>query len=165
MSVHKPISMVDASALRAQHHEWLGLVLTRFAQAEQSLGRLCIALELPVQNGPLTSLEQLQAMLARMDHPRCKALNNRIVRWKSLCPTRHLLAHATLHILTDEADRTIVITRHLPRDRNDVTPDRMWLPDEMAELLRQVTSDGRSVTDQVSNILSDKRLLVQLKRV
>jgi hypothetical protein len=66
-----------------------------------------------------------------------------------------LLAHATLCCLVDAAGREIVVTRHLPRDKDDVTPDRMWTPDEREELLRGATGDSRSIADHVSNILGD----------
>lgn len=76
---------------------------------------------------------------------------------------RHLLAHATLHCLIDGTGREIVVTRHLPRDKDDVTPDRMWTPEEREELLRQATSDSRSISDQVRNILADPSGVTRLR--
>jgi hypothetical protein len=76
---------------------------------------------------------------------------------------RHLLAHATLHCLIDGSGREIVITRTLPRDKEDVTPDRMWTPEEREDLLRQATNDGRSIADQVKNILADQACIARLR--
>jgi hypothetical protein len=76
---------------------------------------------------------------------------------------RHLLAHATHHCLIDSAGRDIVVTRTLPRDKDDATPDRMWSPEEREDLLRQATNDSRSIADQVRNILADPATLGRLR--
>lgn len=144
--------------------EWAGRVLSHFASAEQAIGRLSLALDLPIEKGALSNLADLRNRLVAAEDRHCSALNNRIARWMSHRPVRHLLAHATIHQLTDQAGRDVVITRHLPRDRVDVTPDRMWTSEEREELLRQATSDSRSISDQVSNLLSDKALVAKLKR-
>ena len=144
-------------------YEWLARVLTNFALAEQSLGRLCRSLDLEITNGSLSKLSELRRKLAAAGDRRCTALDNRVSRWAGNRPIRHLLAHATLHCSRDPAGREIVVTRHLPRDRSDVTPDRMWLPDEREEILRQAANDGRSITDLVRNILSDTRVLDLLR--
>jgi hypothetical protein len=73
------------------------------------------------------------------------------------------LAHATLTELIDGGGRVIVVTRTLPRDKEDVTPDRMWTPEEREKLLREATNDGRSIADQVRNILADPASVGRLR--
>jgi hypothetical protein len=90
-------------------------------------------------------------------------LDSRIARWSAYRSMRHLLAHATLLCLVDASGREIIITRTLPRDKDDVTPDRMWTPEEREELLRQATNDGRSIADQVRNILADPATIARLR--
>jgi len=159
---------VDVRQLPAQSnsrcpYEWIGRVLTNFAMAEQAIGRLCLGLGLQIEKGSLSSLADLRHRLASSGNKRCRLLEGRIARWSANRPIRHLLAHATLHCLIDGAGQEIVITRHLPRDKDDVTPDRMWTPDEREEMLRSATADSRSITDQVSNILADPAALRLLR--
>jgi hypothetical protein len=142
---------------------WCARVLTSFAEAEQALGRLCLALGLSIESGSLSNLAQLRDRLERAEGRRYKLLIRRLDRWSANRPYRNLLAHATLHTLADKQGRQIVVTRHLPRDTNDVTPDRMWTEAERTELLREATSDGRSIADLVRNILDDAQLLKVLR--
>ncbi|ANY19052.1 hypothetical protein A6F68_00517 [Tsuneonella dongtanensis] len=144
-------------------YEWLARVLTNFAVAEQALGKLCAGLDLPIASGPLSSLNEARRKLVAAGEKRFTLLDNRITRWSSYRAMRHLLAHATLVELIDGAGRPMLITRTLPRDRDDVTPDRLWTLDEREELLRQATNDGRSIADQVRNILADPSSVVRLR--
>lgn len=143
---------------------WLGSVLTHFATAERAIGQLCLALDLPVEKGPLSSLKQLRERLARTNDKRCQTLLKRIERWCSLRPLRHLLAHATVMAVHDSAGKRFILTRHLPLDRYDVTPDRLWTEEECRELLRVATNDGRSIADQIRNLTQQPALLVELKK-
>ncbi len=158
---------VDASAVQQvalEPFDWLGRVLTHFAIAERAIGQLCIALDLPVENGPLSSLAALTARLQGTADKRCQALLRRIERWRAFRPLRHLLAHATIMIVHDAAGHRFFVTRHLPLDRHDVTPDRLWTEDECRELLRIATNDGRSIADQVRNILRQAALMAELRK-
>ena len=146
------------------HYAWIGRVLTNFALAEQAIGNLCFRLDLPVTNGSLTSIGELRVRLQRSPDRKCHALDKRIARWNANRPFRHLLAHATVRCLTDELGSQIVVTRHLPRDASDVTPDRAWTCEERRELLRQATSDGRSIHDHVAGLLADPLRLGMLSR-
>ena len=144
-------------------HNWMGLVLDHFARAEQAIGRLSVALELPISNGSLSSLNELRKRLCSVGDRKTKALESRIARWSSNRPFRHLLAHATVTTLFDATGRPVIVTRHLPRDANDVTPDRLWLPEDQKELLRQAANDSRSICDQVRNLLADHVALGKLR--
>lgn len=144
--------------------EWLAKVLTSFAKAEQAIGRLSLSIDLPIQNGPLGSINALRARLTRSDQRLCLSLEKRIARWQSLRPLRHLLAHATVRILYDAERRPILVTRHLPLDKIDTTPDRLWEVEDRIELLRVATSDGRSIHDQVANLLSKPDILKYLRK-
>ncbi|WP_432201528.1 hypothetical protein ACRAQ7_04980 [Erythrobacter sp. W53] len=124
---------------------------------------LSIEVDLPIEKGALSNLAELQKRLVNVDDRRCKALNNRIKRWSSHRPLRHLLAHATLIELTDNSGEPVVVTRHLPRDKDDVTPDRLWSLAEQAEVLRQASSDSRSIADQVRNLTTDSALMAKLR--
>ncbi|AUX68637.1 hypothetical protein CHX26_03140 [Porphyrobacter sp. HT-58-2] len=62
--------------------DWLGRVLAHFATAERAIGQLCIALELPVEKGPLSNLQNLCGILARSSDKRCQTLLKRIERWR-----------------------------------------------------------------------------------
>ncbi|WP_150125005.1 hypothetical protein [Tsuneonella mangrovi] len=137
--------------------------MTNFAIAEQALGKLCHGLQLPITGGPLSSLNELRRRLVSSENKRFLALERRIARWSSYRSMRHLLAHATLHCLIDSSGREIVVTRTLPRDKDDVTPDRMWTPEEREELLRQATNDSRSIADQVANIVADASSIARLR--
>jgi len=143
--------------------EWLAHVLINFAVGEQAIGTLCLELKLPIEKGSLSSLADLRRRLAAAGESRCNALNLRIQRWSDNRPQRHLLAHATIQCLTDSAGRLVVVTRHLPREKDDVTPDKAWTTDERQEILRQATNDGRSIADQVRNIISDRQLINKLR--
>ena len=143
---------------------WLGCVLTHFATAERAIGQLCLTLDFPVEKGPLSSLQQLCARLARSSDKRCQTLLKRIERWRSFRPLRHLLAHATVMVVHDSAGKRFILTRHLPLDRYDVTPDRLWTEEECRELLRVATNDGRSISDQIRNLIQQPALLAELKK-
>lgn len=78
---------------------------------------------------------------------------------------RHLLAHATLIVLYDADRQPVLVTRHLPRDKADVTPDRIWPVAEQRELLRQVSNNSRSICDLVRNLLADSAALARLKQL
>ena len=136
-------------------HTWMGLVLDHFARGEQALGQLSLSLGLCVSNGSLGSLNELRNRLRNSDNRKAKLLDKRIERWSQNRPFRHLLAHATITTLFDAGGGAFVITRHLPRDQNDVTPDRMWSEDDRKKLLRQASSDSRSIADHVRNLLAD----------
>lgn len=142
-------------------YECVGRVLSHFACAEQAIGRLCVCLEIPIDRGALSNLADLRQRLVKVEDRHCAALNNRITRWISYRPVRHLLAHATLHQLTDQAGRDVLVERHLPRDESDASPDRMWSGEERDALLRMATSDSRSIADQVSNLLLNKALIAK----
>lgn len=157
--------LVSRERTERSPHEWLGLVLTHFASAEQAIGRLCIHVDLPIEKGSLSSLADLRRRLTEVENKRCNTLSNRIDRWCSHRPLRHLLAHSTIHELHNSAGELVIVTRHLPRDKDDVTPDRLWTQAERQELLRQATNDSRSIADQIRNILADSNLVHALKSV
>ena len=144
--------------------DWLGRVLTQFAVAERAIGQLCIALDLPIDKGPLSSLQTLCNRLCRSSDKRCQTLLKRIERWRSFRPLRHLLAHASIMVVHDNAGNGFLLTRHLPLDRYDVTPDRLWTLDECQQLLKVASSDGRSITDQIRNLMQTPALMTALKQ-
>lgn len=144
--------------------DWLGRVLTQFAVAERAIGQLCIALDLPIDKGPLSSLQTLCNRLYRSSDKRCQTLLKRIERWRSFRPLRHLLAHASIMVVHDNAGNSFLLTRHLPLDRYDVTPDRLWTRDECQQLLKVASSDGRSITDQIRNLMQTPALMSALKQ-
>lgn len=158
-----PVSADPPSPIPIEPFDWLGRVLTHFAVAERAIGQLCMALELPVEKGPLSSLQVLCNRLARISDKRCQTLLKRIERWRSLRPLRHLLAHASLLVVHDGAGNRFLLTRHLPLDRYDVTPDRLWTEDECRELLRVATNDGRSIADQIRNLMQNTATMIELK--
>jgi hypothetical protein len=164
MSESLPIHQTSANDDLAVAHQWLAQVLTNFAKAEQAIGRLCIGVSLPIKNGPLGSVNELRNRLRRAEDRRCKNLEKRIERWQSLRPVRHVLAHATVRVLFDESRNAVIVTRHLPRDEDDVTPDRIWSAEESLEVLRIASNDGRSIHDQVQNLLNDKMVIAQLRK-
>ena len=145
-------------------HAWMGLVLDNFAKGEQAVGRLSSALGLPIANGSLGSLKELRNRLSSSDNPAARALEKRIARWIKNRPYRHLLAHATITTLYDAGGHPVLVTRHLPLDETDVTPDRIWSLEEQNELLRQASNDGRSICDHVRNLLSDPVALRALSK-
>ncbi len=145
-------------------HRWMGLVLDHFARAEQALGKLTIALDLPITNGSLTSLAELRRRLAQSDIAKSRLLEKRIARWSDNRPVRHLLAHATVTTLFDTDHAPVYGTRHLPRDRSDVTSDRVWTNAECREVLRQVSNDSRSICDQVRNLLASPANLEKVRK-
>ncbi len=140
--INKPAPQPDI----ADAQRWLAQVLSNFAKAEQAIGELCLALDLPIKNGALTSIAELRKRLSHSENRRCKSLDRRIARWKSLRPIRHMLAHATLRVLFDEDQSPVCVTRHLPLDKNDVSPDRVWSDQERFEVLKAVSNDGRSIS-------------------
>ena len=161
MSLHENIeSKVEGEI---EPHKWMGLVLDHFARAEQALGRLSVALGLPIANGSLSSLNEVRNRLQKVGSAKCKALDKRIERWSRNRHFRHLLAHATVTTLFDATGRMVIVTRHLPRDDKDVTPDRLWTQEEQKELLRQASNDSRSICDQVRNLTSDLAHLKTLR--
>lgn len=163
MSETIPVIVSAAKEELATAYQWLAQVLTSFARAEQAIGQLCLRVGLPIKNGPLGSVTDLRNRLHRMEDRRCKNLEKRIARWQTLRPVRHVLAHATLFVLFDEERNPVIVTRHLPRDEDDITPDRVWLPSESKEILRVANSDGRSIQDQIKNLLDDNKVIEKLR--
>ncbi|WP_086618189.1 hypothetical protein [Erythrobacter tepidarius] len=163
MSAQLPVIPAPTALMPIEPFDWLGRVLTHFATAERAIGQLCIALDLPVDKGPLSRLQELCDILARSSDRRSQALLRRIERWRSLRPLRHLLAHASIMTVHDVAGNRFIVTRHLPLDRYDVTPDRLWTEAECRELLRVANNDGRSIADQIRNLLQNRTVLAQLK--
>lgn len=158
------ISEIEAApATSIDAYTWIGQVLTSFAIAEQALGTLSLAAGLPITNGSLSSLAILRERVRNTGSAKLSAFDNRIERWCRNRSIRHLLAHATVTVLHDLAGREVFVTRHLPRDADDVTPDRMWPPDERREVLRQALADGRSIRDRVEAMLLDQALLAKLR--
>lgn len=164
MSILLPVEADHATASPIEPFDWLGRVLAHFATAERAIGQLCIALDLPVEKGPLSSLQQLCNRLTRSNDKRSHALLKRIERWRSFRPLRHLLAHASVLVVHDSADNRFILTRHLPLDRYDVTPDRLWTQEECKELLRVASNDGRSIADQIRNLMQNSALMTELKK-
>lgn len=164
MSEQLSVIAPAAVSLPIEPFDWLGRVLAHFATAERAIGQLCIETHLPVEKGPLSSLQQLCARLERSKDKRCRALLNRIERWRSFRPLRHLLAHASVMVVHDSAGNRFILTRHLPLDRYDVTPDRLWTHQECKELLRVASNDGRSIADQIRNVMQDSVLMAELKK-
>jgi hypothetical protein len=142
---------------------WLASVLTRYAEAEQALGRLSVSMGLPTRNGSLESLEAIRMQLEAHEDRPCRLLAIRIQRWSANRPYRHLLAHGTLKVLADEDGRCVVAIRHLPKDARDVTPDRIWSDEERQALLHEVTRDSRSICDLVRNLLAESSLIAGLR--
>ena len=164
MSELLPVTINASSLAPIEPFNWLGCVLTHFATAERAIGQLCLSLDFPVEKGPLSSLQQLCTRLSRSNDKRCQTLLKRIERWRSLRPLRHLLAHATVMVVHDGTGKRFILTRHLPLDRYDVTPDRLWTEEECRELLRVATNDGRSIADQIRNLIQHPALLADLKK-
>lgn len=165
MSLEAPV--VAAATIKTPTDEayiWLAQTLAHFAEAEQALGRLAVALGFSIENGSLGSLAGLRERLRKHQSKTCKQLEKRIVRWLANRPHRHLLAHATITLLTGEDGTLFVNTRHLPRDESDVTPDRVWSPAEREDLRKNAAKDGRSICDLVRNIVSNGTLMNELKR-
>ncbi len=159
-----PIPATGTQPPTLEPFDWLGRVLTQFAIGERAIGQLCLALDLPVEKGPLSSLQIVCNRLARNSDKRCQSLVKRIERWRSLRPLRHLLAHASLMEVHDGAGNRYFLTRHLPLDRYDVTPDRLWAETECRELLRVATNDGRSIADQIRNLVQNTAVMAELKK-
>lgn len=165
MSILLAVDVEPATAIPVEPYDWLGRVLAHFATAERPIGQLCIALDLPVEKGPLSNLQQLCNRLTRSSDKRHQALLKRIERWRSFRPLRHLLAHASVLVVHDAAGKRYILTRHLPLDRYDVTPDRLWTQEECKELLRVASNDGRSIADQIRNLMQNTVLLAELKKL
>ena len=163
MSFEGPPLVVPQRDDAAEALEWLARVLTNFAKAEQAIGELCFAMNLPIKNGLLEKLNEAINRLDKTGERRCQNLAKRIVAWRSRRPERHLLAHATVVVVYDENYEPLVVTRHLPLEKDDVTPDRIWSEAERSELLRLVINDGRSIADQVQNILKESALVARLR--
>lgn len=164
MSEQLPIDLATPTQLPLEPFDWLGRVLTQFAIGERAIGQLCLALDLPVEKGPLSSLQVLCNRLSRSGDKRCQTLLKRIERWRSFRPLRHLLAHASLMVVHDGAGNRFFLTRHLPLDRYDVTPDRLWTEEECRGLLRVATNDGRSIADQIRNLMQNPSVMAELKK-
>lgn len=164
MSELLPIAVDISPPAPIEPFNWLGCVLTHFATAERAIGQLCLTLDLPVEKGPLSSLQQLCARLSRSGDKRCQTLLKRIESWRSFRPLRHLLAHATVMVVHDGTGKRFILTRHLPLDRYDVTPDRLWTEEECRDLLKVATNDGRSISDQIRNLIQQPALLAELKK-
>lgn len=164
MSEVLPVTPSQAQVFTLEPFDWLGRVLTQFAIGERAIGQLCVALDLPIEKGPLSSLQLLCTRLAQNGDKRCQTLLKRIERWRSFRPLRHLLAHASIMVVHDGTGSRFILTRHIPLDRFDVTPDRLWTEEECKELLRVATNDGRSISDQVRNLLQNVALMEELKK-
>lgn len=162
MSEALPVTLTCAKSSLSEAYQWLAQVLTSFAKAEQAIGHLCVRLDLSIKNGPLGSVDELRNRLIRAEHPRCRNLEKRISRWQSLRSVRHVLAHCTLQVVYDENRAPLFVTRHLPLDKDDVTPDRVWTANERSELFRLASNDARSIHDQVRNLLEDTKLIKEL---
>ena len=145
------------------HYAWMGQVLDHFARAEQALGNFSKALDLPIQNGSLGSLQTVRQKLAGVPDKKAKNLLDRIEAWLANRPYRHLLAHATLVTVFDARGAIMLVTRHLPRDAQDVTPDRVWTHEDQMKLLREATNDSRSICDHVKAIMANDTLMAKLK--
>lgn len=164
MSEQLQVSRTTTTPPPIEPFDWVGRVLTHFALGERAIGQLCVALDLPVEKGPLSSLQVLCARLSRMSDKRSQTLLNRIERWRSFRPLRHLLAHASIMVVHDGAGNRFILTRHLPLGRDDVTPDRLWTEEECRELLRVATNDGRSIADQIRNLQQNVVAMAELKK-
>ncbi|WP_324073315.1 MAG: hypothetical protein RSE14_10105 [Erythrobacter sp.] len=164
MTEQLTVTAAVAEPMPIEPFDWLGRVLANFATAERAIGQLCLALELPVEKGPLSNLQNLCHRLERNSNKRCQTLLKRIERWRSLRPLRHLLAHASIMVVRDSAGNRFILTRHLPLDRYDVTPDKLWTEAECRELLRVASNDGRSISDQIRNLLLDSVAMAELKK-
>lgn len=164
MTEQLPIDLAMPTRLPIEPFDWLGRVLTQFAIAERAIGQLCLTLDLPVDKGPLSSLQVLCARLSRCGDRRCQTLLKRIERWRSFRPLRHLLAHASVMVVHDGTGNRFLLTRHLPLDRHDVTPDRLWTEEECRDLLKVATNDGRSITDQIRNLTQNSAIMAELKK-
>lgn len=162
MSENLPIVAANPKGDEADALIWLAQVLTNFAKAEQAIGQLCVRLDLPIKNGPLGSVNELRVRLRESGDRRCRNLEKRIDRWQSLRPVRHVLAHGTVLVLDDETRNPVFVTRHLPLDKEDVTPDRVWTTADRLGFLRITTNDGRSISDQIRNIQIDSKLIEKL---
>jgi hypothetical protein len=156
-------SIGSTKAAEYEPHNWVGQVLDHFARGEQALGRLTIEIGLPITKGSLGSLAEVRRRLTVSGDKKANLLEQRIARWVKNRPLRHLLAHATITTLFDASGRMVLVTRHLPRDLTDVTPDRIWTFEEQKELLRQANNDSRSICDHVHGILEKPLLVAKLK--
>jgi len=145
--------------------EWMARVLVRFSEAEQAIGGLTRALQLETKNGPLGQLGELRRRLQTSESRRCKLLDERIARWSANRPIRHMLAHATAKILWDQEGAPFLVTTNFPLDMADHSPNRVWSTEERAALLKDATSDGRSICDQIRNILATPDQLKSLRTV
>lgn len=67
-------------------------------------------------------------------------------------------------VMYDTAGNRFILTRHLPLDRYEVTPDKLWTEEECRELLRVAANDGRSIADQVRNLIQNVALLAELNK-
>lgn len=143
---------------------WLGRVLAHFATAERAIGELCIALEMPVEKGPLSSLQHLCHRLGQNKDKRCLKLLKQIELWQSFRPLRHLLAHTSPLVVHDGKGNRYILTRHLAIAPDDVTPDRLWTQEECQRLCKNADSHGQSITAQVRNLLQNSALLTELKK-
>lgn len=164
MSEQLPVVIAPKASDEIEPFGWLGRVLTHFATGERAIGQLCLALDLPIEKGPLSSLGILCERLSRSSDKRCQTLLKRIDRWRSFRPLRHLLAHASIMVVHDSAGNRYILTRHLPLDRSDVTPDRLWTYEECKELLRVANNDGRSIADQIRNLCLNTAVMAELKK-
>ena len=164
MSEQLPITTDAIGPIPIEPFDWIGRVLNHFAIAERAIGQLCLALELPVEKGPLSSLQALCERLGKSSDKRCQTLLKRIERWRSCRPLRHLLAHASIMVVHDSTGKRFILTRHCALERHDVTPDRLWTEDDCRELLRVATNDGRSIADQIRNLTGNPSLLAELKK-
>ncbi|MGB7373584.1 hypothetical protein [Pontixanthobacter sp.] len=162
-SIIRPASSVDPKPISTDPLVWLASVLTSFADAEQALGRLSVALGYRIEHGSLGNLQSVRDILSSSDDRRLRNFERRIARWLGNRPIRNLLAHATVKQVFDTSGQPFIVTRHLPRDSADVTPDRVWSENECEAFLRDVRKDSQSIRHHVSNLFANPARLSALK--
>ena len=141
---------------------WLGAVVSEFSRAEQALGRLAQAVDLKTDRGNLSNLRHLRDKLSRCPGP-CASLDKRISEWANYRELRHLLAHATLRVVTDHKGRVLTLTRICPLSAEDQTPDRAWSTEERDSIRHIARRLGQSIEDKVDHILSDADRMKELR--
>lgn len=154
----------NCAASGDEAYAWLGRILHGFAHAEQAIGKLSQDLDFSISQGSLSSLNHLLQRLNSSDDRKAIALAKRIARWQVNRRYRNHLAHATIKTLWDQKGDMVFVTRHLPLDADDVSPDRVWTAEERKEFLRQVSNDSRSISDHVKNLLADNDVIKKLRQ-
>jgi len=67
-------------------------------------------------------------------------------------------------VVHDGAGNRFILTRHLPLDRDDVTPDKLWTEAECRDLLKVAMSDGHSIARRIDNLRQNSKALSELKK-